>query len=185
MVLRAGLKHNLLISLFRYPLGNARLTNFTQWVKENFDINVDNAIPFRPLPRTEELPPTRLSPDHLHHLEELKIPISLDGIDRLFRAHGHTLHDIYALRTTLMERIPDVVVWPTCHDEVVKVVRFASDNGLVVIPFGGGTAVSGAVECPKREMRTIISLDTSQMNRILWVDRENLVACCESGIIGK
>lgn len=84
-----------------------------------------------------------------------------------------------------MERIPDVVVWPNNHEDVVKIVKFACDNGLVIIPFGGGTSVSGAIECPQKELRTIISLDTSQMNRILWVDRENLVACCESGIIGK
>lgn len=78
-----------------------------------------------------------------------------------------------------------MVVWPECHKEVVEVVRFASEEGMVVLPFGGGTAVSGAVECPKQERRVIISLDTSQMNRILWVDGENLVACCESGIIGR
>lgn len=173
-------------TLSRYPLGNTRLTNFTRWVKEVFDVDVsDTTSPARPFPKPDELPPSRISPDHLRLLQDLRVPYSLEGIDRLFRAHGHTLHDIYALRTHLIERIPDVVVWPNCHDDVVKVVRFASENGLVVIAFGGGTAVSGAVECPKREQRTIVSLDTSQMNRILWVDRENLVACCESGIIGK
>lgn len=101
------------------------------------------------------------------------------------RAHGHTLNDIYLLRNGTFERIPDVVVWPTCHDDVVRIVTFAADRNIAVIPFGGGTAVSGAVECPARETRTIISLDTSQMNKILWLDKENLVACCESGIIGQ
>lgn len=43
----------------------------------------------------------------------------------------------------------------------------------------------GAVECPKIEPRTIISLDTSQMNRILWLDKENLLICSETGIIGQ
>lgn len=101
------------------------------------------------------------------------------------RAHGQTLHSIYTLRYSSFERIPDVVLWPTCHDDVIKLVRLADDNNMVIIPFGGGTAVSSAVDCPIMEHRTIISLDTSQMNRILWVDRENLVACCESGIIGQ
>lgn len=106
-------------------------------------------------------------------------------IDRVIRAHGQTLHDIYTLRNSIFERIPDVVVWPKCHEDVEKLVKFATDFNIVVIPFGGGTAVSGAVECPTGEPRTIMSLDTSQMNRILWFDKENLVACCESGIIGQ
>lgn len=167
-------------------MSNARLTNFTRWVQEVFDIDVSHTPSIsRPFPKPEELPPSRLLPEHLTLLEQLEISFSLDGVDRLVRAHGHTLHEIYTLRTNIFKRIPDVVVWPTCHQDVVKLVKFASDNGLVIIPFGGGTAVSGAIECPKREIRTIISLDTSQMNRILWVDRENLVVCCESGIIGK
>lgn len=53
------------------------------------------------------------------------------------------------------------------------------------IPFGGGTSVSGAANCPEFEKRTIISLDMSQMNRILWIDSENLLVCCEAGIIGQ
>lgn len=85
----------------------------------------------------------------------------------------------------MFKRIPDVVLWPSCHEEVLRIVDLASRLNLVVLVFGGGTAVSGAVECPVDESRTIISLDTSQMNRILWVDRENLVACFESGILGQ
>lgn len=56
---------------------------------------------------------------------------------------------------------------------------------LQILTFGGGTAVSGAVECPTNEERAILSLDTSQMNKILWLNDTNLVACCESGIIGQ
>jgi alkyldihydroxyacetonephosphate synthase len=45
--------------------------------------------------------------------------------------------------------------------------------------------VSGAANCPEQEKRTILSLDTSQMNRILWIDSDNLLAYCEAGIIGQ
>ena len=72
-----------------------------------------------------------------------------------------------------------------CHDDVVKIIKLCAQYGLVCIPFGGGTSVSGASSCPVNERRTIISLDTSQMNSILWIDRENLIACCEAGIIGQ
>ena len=59
------------------------------------------------------------------------------------------------------------------------------DYDIVCLPFGGGTSVSGAATCPTNEKRTILSLDMSQMNRILWLDSKNLLACCEAGIIGQ
>lgn len=77
------------------------------------------------------------------------------------------------------------VVFLECHDDVVKIIKLCAQYGLVCIPFGGGTSVSGASSCPANERRIIISLDTSQMNSILWIDRENLIACCEAGIIGQ
>uniref|UniRef100_A0A2K6FJ34 Alkylglycerone-phosphate synthase n=1 Tax=Propithecus coquereli TaxID=379532 RepID=A0A2K6FJ34_PROCO len=49
----------------------------------------------------------------------------------------------------------------------------------------GGTSVSYGLMCPADETRTIISLDTSQMNRILWVDENNLTAHVEAGITGQ
>lgn len=49
----------------------------------------------------------------------------------------------------------------------------------------GGTNVSGALECPPEERRPIISLDMTEMDRILWIDEENLTAHFEAGIIGQ
>ena len=45
--------------------------------------------------------------------------------------------------------------------------------------------MSGALECPQEEQRPIVSLDTSEMDRILWIDEENLTAHVQSGIIGQ
>ena len=68
---------------------------------------------------------------------------------------------------------------------MVHIIRGCIHHNVACIPFGGGTSVSGAANCPENEKRTIVSLDTSQMNRILWIDKENLLACCEAGIIGQ
>lgn len=137
------------------------------------------------LPTEKEYPTINITQEILSQLSNLGIAHSTKVVDRIVRAHGQTLHDIYTLRNSVFERIPDVVVWPDSHEDVVKIVTFATEHEMVIIPFGGGTAVSGAVECPSNESRTIISLDTSQMNRILWLDKNNLIACCESGIIGQ
>ena len=45
--------------------------------------------------------------------------------------------------------------------------------------------MSSALECPVTEKRMVVSLDMTEMKKILWVDEENLVAHIEAGIIGQ
>lgn len=50
--------------------------------------------------------------EFLDELRHLQMSFSLDGVDRLIRSHGHTLHDIFMLREGAFERIADIVAWP-------------------------------------------------------------------------
>lgn len=102
------------------------------------------------------------------------------------------------LRYGKFERVPDIVVWPKNEHEVVQVnldivikLTFISNNdvtqivdaanrhNVVVIPIGGGTSVSNALECPREEYRCICSLDMALMDRVLWVDQQNLLCRAE------
>jgi alkyldihydroxyacetonephosphate synthase len=133
-----------------------------------------------------EFPEPKLNHDFLEGIKRLEIDYSTLGEDHLIRCHGQTFHDIHTLRTGKFTRIPDVVLWPVSHDEVVEIVKLANEFNVVLIPVGGGTSVTGAVTCPQDEIERCISvLDTSQMNRMLWLDKENLVACFEAGIVGQ
>jgi alkyldihydroxyacetonephosphate synthase len=105
--------------------------------------------------------------------------------DRLFHAHGHTCEDIYRLRYGKFERVPDAVIWPGKHEHVEAIVKAATAHNVVVIPYGGGTSVTAAVEPPEHETRMIVSIDMHEMNRIKWIDYESMMACIETGIIGK
>ncbi|KAJ8981180.1 hypothetical protein NQ317_017273, partial [Molorchus minor] len=174
-----------MLLIFRYPIGDLRLPHLVKWVTDTLDIDISKSMHAKSYIEEDKYAKPNIILDIFKKIISLKISYSTKVIDRVVRAHGQTLHDIYLLRTGVIKRIPDVVLWPKCHDDVVKIVGFANEFNIVVIPFGGGTAVSGATECPVEENRPIISLDTSQMNKILWLDRENLVACCESGIIGQ
>lgn len=169
----------------RYAIGKLSLPYFTKWVEDKFDIDLYHGRIDKPLPEPNDFPSPVVDAVFLDELHRLDISFSVDGLDRLIRSHGHTLRDIFVLREGTFERIPDVVAWPESHDAVVRLVQLAQKHDVAIIPFGGGTNVTGAVCCPAEEPRTILSLDTSQMNRILWVDQENMVACCESGIVGQ
>lgn len=126
-----------------------------------------------------------LSEIFVETIKKFNIDHSLNGEDRLIRCHGQTVHDIYYVRLNKFKRIPDLVLWPRNHDEIVKIVQLANENDVVLIPFGGGTSVSGSITCPQDEKRSMVVVDTSQMNKLLWLDKSNLVACFESGIVGQ
>ncbi|KAG5671444.1 hypothetical protein PVAND_001640 [Polypedilum vanderplanki] len=168
----------------RYPIGNdIELPNFRKWIEKNFNLTPDDALEIPKLPTT--FPEPILNETFYNTIKDMKMDYSVDGEDRLIRCHGQTVHDVYFVRANKFKRIPDLILWPKCHDDVVKIVKLADENNVMLIPFGGGTSVSGSITCPQDEERSIVVMDTSQMNRLLWLDKENLVACFESGIVGQ
>jgi alkyldihydroxyacetonephosphate synthase len=54
----------------------------------------------------------------------------------------------------------------------------------VVIPFGGGTSISGSLEAPAGETRTVISVDLGDMDRVLEIDAESRLARVQAGALG-
>jgi alkyldihydroxyacetonephosphate synthase len=168
----------------RYPIGNdVALPLFREWIEKNFNMSMDDVLetPAKPV----DFPEPIFNDTFYSAVKDMKMEYSISGEDRLIRCHGQTVHDIYYLRSGKFKRIPDLILWPKCHDDVVKIVKLAHDNNVMLIPFGGGTSVSGSITCPQDEKRPIAVIDTSQMNRLLWLDKENLVACFESGIVGQ
>uniref|UniRef100_A0A8C7WP14 Alkylglycerone-phosphate synthase n=1 Tax=Oryzias sinensis TaxID=183150 RepID=A0A8C7WP14_9TELE len=151
----------------------------------DFNSCLTHCLASPPALNSSAVPPPTLNEAFVEELKSTGVPFSADAEDRVFRAHGHCLHEIFALREGKIGRVPDMVVWPNCHSDVVKIVELACKHNVCLIPYGGGTSVSSALECPPEETRSIISLDTSQMNRILWIDEKNLTAHIEAGIIGQ
>ncbi|KAL0893330.1 hypothetical protein ABMA27_014921 [Loxostege sticticalis] len=166
----------------RYAIGEKPLPHLKQWAYDNFRL-VGDTQPKVPEPPTS-FPESRLPGNVRQELEKIA-PVSVEGMDRLIRAHGQTLKDISCLRGNSFPRIPDAVVWPDSHGQVEQIVQCASRHRFVIIPFGGGTSVSGAITCPVKEKRPIVVLDTSEMNSILWLDKEQLLARVQAGIVGQ
>ena len=74
---------------------------------------------------------------------------------------------------------PEVVVLPRTAAEVQAVVRLAARERIPVTPRGAGSGLSGGAvpTCGG------ISLSFERMNRILEIDRDNLVAVVEPGVL--
>lgn len=118
-------------------------------------------------------------------VDDAKIDSSIAIDDRYFRCHSQAPRDFYILKYERFKRIPDIVIWPKCHEEVDVVVKLANKHNVVLIPAGGLTNVTCANNCPEEETRTIVSLDLTQMNRMLWIDNHSLMACFEAGVAGQ
>ncbi|TKS67179.1 Alkyldihydroxyacetonephosphate synthase, peroxisomal [Collichthys lucidus] len=147
----------------RYRLSGMIMPGLKDWFEVTFGASLQHKTPATPVLTSSSVPPPTLNEAFVEELKSTSIPFSLDAEDRVFRAHGHCLHEIFALREGKFGRVPDMVVWPNCHNDVVNIVELACKHNVCLMPYGGGTSVSSALECPPEETRCIVSLDTSQM----------------------
>lgn len=85
--------------------------------------------------------------------------------------HAHTT-------TYIPTQLPDGVVFPHSTEEVQDVVRVCAQHRVPVIAFGTGTSLEGHVNAPGGG----ISIDLSQMNRIISVHTEDLDCTIEPGV---
>lgn len=81
--------------------------------------------------------------------------------------------------TQMWKHLPDVVVFPTNATEISEILKYANKNGIPVTPRGGGTNVSGG----SIPIKGGIVLCTTKMNRILEINKTNLNATLEPGVI--
>jgi glycolate oxidase len=81
--------------------------------------------------------------------------------------------------TTSWQHEPDVVVFPTSTKEISEIMKLANAEKIPVTPRGGGTNVSGG----SIPIMGGIVLCTTKMNKILKIDKENLTATVEPGVV--
>ncbi|EGG16465.1 alkyl-dihydroxyacetonephosphate synthase [Cavenderia fasciculata] len=133
-----------------------------------------------------KLPLPRAAPgDFARELRAIFKPnqVKEDKFARLTHIYGKSLRDLIRLRIGLVENAPDVVVLPESHEEVEKLVLAAHRANVIIIPYGGGSNIVGACE-PIDQTRYTVSLDMRRMNKVLWVDRREMTACIQVGIMG-
>jgi alkyldihydroxyacetonephosphate synthase len=76
--------------------------------------------------------------------------------------------------------IPAAVVSVRSADEAAKVLRFANDHRINVVPRTGVTSTEGGLETIVED--TVV-LDGSPMNKIVQIDPENMMATAQCGVV--
>jgi len=170
----------------RYELSGKELPRFFPWVREVLGIDLNLKEVHAPQYPTV-IPDPNLSPDLLASLKSFLSPAQIDtgGEIRMRHGHGHTQEEMYAIKYTQLGRLPDVVVYPESEEQVTKLVETAQRYDATLIPYGGGTNVTDALRCFPNEHRSIVSVDMRRMNRIVWIDRQNMLACIQAGAVGR
>src|SRR4051794_15761906 len=110
--------------------------------------------------------------------------VKSDDLERVLHTYGKSLRDLLRLRGKDIPRIPDVVVYPGDEDDVRRVVDCVVAADAVLIPFGGGSNISGSLEAPAAEARPVISLDMGRLNRVLDIDEVSGLARIQAGALG-
>eukprot|EP01099_Mayorella_cantabrigiensis_P005417 TRINITY_DN4335_c0_g1_i1.p1 TRINITY_DN4335_c0_g1~~TRINITY_DN4335_c0_g1_i1.p1 ORF type:complete len:522 (-),score=95.32 TRINITY_DN4335_c0_g1_i1:7-1572(-) len=113
-----------------------------------------------------------------------KNQIFTDSVHRICHTYGKSCRDLILMRNGKIFRPPDAIVYPESSKHVEVIVQAAHKNNVVLIPFGGGTNVVGAIEPERNEKRMVVTIDLRRMNRILQVDKTSMTARIEVGIVG-
>ncbi len=110
--------------------------------------------------------------------------VSVGALDRVVHARGKSLRDLMRHRRGDIARLPDAVVRPGDEAQAEAVLRAALAADAVVIPFGGGTNISGSLEAPPGEQRAVISVDVGRLDRLLAIDEASGLAQVQAGVLG-
>lgn len=88
--------------------------------------------------------------------------------------HGHD-------ESHFPDALPDAVVFPHTTEEVAVIVALCREHGVALIPYGVGSSLEGHILA----VRGGISVDFSEMNKVLAVHAEDMDAVVQPGVTRK
>jgi glycolate oxidase subunit GlcD len=99
------------------------------------------------------------------------------GRDNVLTAPADML--LYSYDSSTAVGKPEAVVFPGATDEVAKVVKVCAERGIPFVPRGAGTNLSGG----SVPLRGGLVIALSRLNRVLEIDRDNLLAVAQPGVV--
>ena len=141
------------------------------------------ATPAEPVSGT--LPAPALPADLLAALADAvgEAYVSTDDDLRRHRTRGKSTPDLLRARAGDLTDAPDAVVRPGSHDEVAAVLALAVEHHAAVVPFGGGTCVTGGLAARRDGYSGVVSLDLGRLTEVS-VDPVSMTAVLGPGLRG-
>ena len=85
----------------------------------------------------------------------------------------------YAYDATAAKYLPDAVLFPGNSQEISAIINLANEDGFSVIPRGSGSGMTGG----SLAVQGGVILVMRRFNRILGIDKDNLIAHVEPGVV--
>jgi len=132
------------------------------------------------------LPAPGLPADVLDELAALlgKENVLTDDATRRLRTRGKSTPDLLRQRAGDLTDAPDAVVRPGTHDEVQRLLELAVRHHVAVVPFGGGTSVTGGLVARREGFVGVLSLDLLRMKALRELDKVSMTVVLEPGLRG-
>ena len=133
-----------------------------------------------------EVPASRLGAPQRAALTEVLGAANVleDDETRVLHSFGRSLPDLFRVRAGDFPRLVDAVVYPGDEDEIAAVLRIVLDADLVLIPYGGGSCISGSVTPDVTEERPIVTMNLGRMRAVIEVDDTAGLARAQAGAYG-
>jgi alkyldihydroxyacetonephosphate synthase len=103
---------------------------------------------------------------------------------RIRHTRGKSTPDLLRARAGDFDDAPDLVAFPADHDEVLAVLRECSQRAIAVVPFGGGSSVTGALAPEAAQYSGLVAIDLRRMNALHELDEKSRVAELGPGLRG-
>jgi alkyldihydroxyacetonephosphate synthase len=138
------------------------------------------------VPDQVQLRPSALSKAHLDALAAIVGAdyCRTDDRDRLLHAGGKSTIDLLRRKDTGVQDAPDAILLPGDDDAVAAILRYCSEHGIAVIPFGGGTNVVGGLNPTRGDFGAVVSLDLRRFDQLVSLDEVSGQAVFGAGVTG-
>jgi alkyldihydroxyacetonephosphate synthase len=171
----------------RYPLCGYDMTEFVPYLEMGVGLSIDTQNLH--LEKSEKVvQPARRNEAFCQAIVATfpQTMYSFSDAVRLRHSHGQTgAEEVFRVFYSQLERTADMVFFCESEADAEKLIQLAIQHNVCLVPYGGGTSVSGALMLPPDETRMIVAISTRRMNKLEWIDAENMQACVQSGMSGK
>jgi len=149
-------------------------------------LGIDGPGPDQPSADQVQLRPSTLSQADREGLSSIvgAANITFEDRARLLRAGGKSTLDLLRRRDFGVQDAPDAVLLPGSEEEVAEVLTFCTEQGIAVVPFGGGTSVVGGLDPDRGDFNTVVSLDLGRLNELHALDEVSGEAELGAGLSG-
>ncbi len=107
---------------------------------------------------------------------------TIDDYTRLDVAFGQTMIDLMRLREGIVENVPDLVLYPSTHEEIEKIVAYCNEKHISIYVYSGGSSVVQGFEAISKKN---VMLDfNKRFNKILEFNEKDLTLKVQPGLWG-